>query len=323
MSVNTLVKDGTLHNLEIKTKLYNLNLSKGEVHYNPSFARNPKGETFISIRSCITNQKEYQGVRHPLGYENFLHVGILDENTLEIKDIKLIEPEAEYEGFQWGIEDVRLYWREDGLHGIGVIIPLESGQIKLRQADILIDYKKGTFKLLKDLGRPFGHAEKNWSPPEDDNPYFDYIYSPTQIVKNGEVIGEPNDLFIHNGTPLIPYENDYISIGHVVIAVNGERTYAQLGMKWSKQGKLLEHTQFFHLNIGWRENLKETIEFVSGLLWSKGKENEELLLGVGVKDELTGIAKVPMSKFKWEPYSDTFWYAWCWNEPPNRTEIHL
>lgn len=323
MSVNTLVKDGTLSDLGVKVKLYKLELSKGEVHYNPGFARDPSGKIFVSIRSCITDYKKYNGITHPLGYENFLHVGILDEKTLEIENIKLIKAEEEYEGFQWGIEDVRLFWREDGLHGIGVIIPVQDRHLKLRQAEILIDYEKGTFKLLKDLGRPFGHAEKNWSPTEAPNPYFDYIYSPTQIVKDGEVIGEPNDLFIHQGTPLIPYKNGYLSIGHAVLAVHGERTYGQIGLHWSAEGELLEHTQFFHFNVGWREQLQETIEFVSGLLWSTGKEGEELIVGIGVKDELIGIAKVPMDRFKWDRYSDTFWYSWRWAEKPNRTEIFI
>jgi len=250
-----------------------------------------------------------------------LHVGILDENTLEIKDLKLIEGEYDYVGFRWGIEDVRLFWREDGLHGIGVIIPIEGENYKLRQAEILINHKKGTFKLLRDLGRPFGHAEKNWSPSEYANDYFDFIYSSTQIVKNGQVIGEPNDLFIHNGTPLIEYEDGYISIGHSVLAIHGERTYGQIALKWSASGELLEHSQFFHFNTGWREQLKETIEFASGLLWSSGKEGQELLVGYGVKDELVGICKLPVSKLRWEPYADTTWYAWRWEGKPNRVEL--
>jgi hypothetical protein len=126
-----------------------------------------------------------------------------------------IVAEEEYYGFQWGIEDVRLFWRDDGLHGIGVIIPVdEGGEYKLRQAEILIDHAAGTFKYIKDHGRPFGHAEKNWSPPESPTSAFDFIYSSSAIVKDDEVIGEEGDLFIHNGTPLIPYEGGYLSIGH-------------------------------------------------------------------------------------------------------------
>lgn len=321
MSVNTLVKDGHLHNIGVPVKIVPVDVKEGDVHYNPGFARDPNGTLFISIRSCITDYKKFQGITHPLGYENFLHVGILKESTLELEGLKLIVPEAEYNGFQWGIEDVRLFWREDGLHGVGVILPLEGSLIKLRQAEILIDYEAGTYRLLRDLGRPFGHAEKNWSPPESPSPLFDFVYSPTQIVKDGEVIGEDNDLFIHNGTPLIPYEDGYISIGHAVCAVKNERTYAQIALKFNEAGKMVGHSQFFHFNVGWREGLKETIEFASGLVWSEGKVGEELLVGLGVKDELLGICRIPMSKLRFEEYSDTTWYAWDWIGDPNRTEI--
>lgn len=324
MSVNTLVKSGELTNINVPVTIIPIAGVIGDVHYNPGLARDPNGTTFISIRSCTTNNKVYKGVKHPLGYENYLHVGKLteDEHGMYVDGLKLIEPATEYDGFQWGIEDVRLFWRDDGLHGVGVIIPVEAENYKLRQAEILIDYEAGTFTLLKDLGRPFGHAEKNWSPSEHPNDYFDYVYSPTEIVKDGKVIGEPNDLFIHNGTPLIPYEDGYISIGHSVIAVKGERTYAQLALKFDKTGALVEHSQFFHFNVGWREGLQETIEFVSGLLWSEGKVGEELLVGLGVKDELLGIAKIPMHKLKFEPYADTTWYAWDWQGKPNRVELN-
>lgn len=320
MSVNTLVKDGILTNINVDVKIVPVNVTAGEVHYNPGLARDPDGRLFISVRSCITNQKEYEGVRHPLGYENFLHVGILNEETLEIEGLKLIEPTANMDGFQWGIEDVRLFWREDGLHGVGVILPLEGSKIKLRQAEILIDYDAGTYSLIKDLGRPFGHAEKNWMPSEHPNPHFDFVYSPTQIVKNGEVIGEPNDLFIHNGTPLIHYEGGYISIAHAVTSVKGERTYAQLALLFDERGKLTHHSQFFHFNVGWREKLQETIEFASGLAWSE-KEQDTLIVGLGVKDELLGLAKIPVDKFNWETYQDTMWYSWQWDSEPNRVEI--
>lgn len=323
MSVNTLVKDGLLTNIDVPVTIVPIEAKVGVVHYNPGLARDPDGKIWVAIRSCETNHELFKQLGHPNHYQNFLHVGLLDEKTLKISELKEVKPEAEYEGFQWGIEDIRLFWREDGLHGIGVIIPVESGHYKLRQAEILIDHAKGTYKLLKDLGRPFGHAEKNWSPTEHANPNFDYIYSPSQIVKDGEVIGEDNDLFIHNGTPLIalPHEDGYISIGHVVLAVQGERTYGQIGLKWSATGELVEHSQVFHYNIGWREGLKETIEFTSGLLWSTGKVGTELLVGIGIKDEVTGFCRIPMSKFNWERYSDTTWYSWRWGEPPNRVEI--
>lgn len=321
MSVNTLVKDGLLTDIGTDVKIVPIDAEVGEVHYNPGVARDPNGQIFVAIRSCITNFKEKYGITHPLGYENFLHVGILDEKSLEISGVKEIKAEEIINGLQWGVEDIRLFWREDGLHGVGVMLPVVDKQLKLRQVEILIDYEAGTYKVLRDLGRPFGHAEKNWMPSEHPNENFDFIYSPTQIVKDGEVTGEHNELFIHNGTPLIHFEDGYLSIGHVVVAINGERTYAQIALKFNKLGRLVEHSQFFHFNVGWRQQLKETIEFASGLLWSEGKEGEEIIVGLGVKDELVGITKINVSKFRWEPYADTMWYAWCWDGEPNRKEI--
>lgn len=321
MSVNTLVKDGILTEVKSSVKILDINPEQGEVHYNPGMARDPDGKIFISVRSCITNFKEKFGITHPLGYENFLHVGILEEKTLKVKGLKLVKPDKDYPGLQWGIEDVRLFWREDGLHGIGVILPIELGKVRLREGEILIDYKAGTYKLIKDWGRPFGHAEKNWMPSEHPNEHFDFVYSPTQIVKNGEVFGEDNDLFIHNGTPLIHFEDGYIAVGHSVVSVKGERTYAQLALKFDSRGKLTHQSQFFHFNVGWREQLKETIEFASGLLWAEGKEGKELIIGFGVKDELVGICNLDVSELRWEPYADTMYYAWQWEGEPNRIEI--
>ena len=320
MGINTLVKDGTITDIKVDVDILYVEAKKGVVHYNPGLARSPSGETYISIRSCDTNFKERFGITHPLGYENYLHLGILDEDTKKISGLKLIEPDGDIPGAQWGIEDVRLFWREDGLHGICVILPIEGGRVKLRLAEILIDYKKGTYSLVKDLGRPMGHAEKNWMPTEHANPHFDYLYSPTQIVKDGRVIGEDNELFIHNGTPLIhsPVENCYYTVAHVIANVENERTYAHLVLKVDLFGKVVEHSQLFHFNVGWREKLKETIEFASGLLWSK---NGHLLVGLGVKDELTGLAEIPLEKLHFSPYQDTIWYSWGWETPPNRVEI--
>lgn len=322
MSVNTLVKSGILTNINVPVHIARVNTGK-DVDYNPGLCRDPDGVIWVSIRSCTTNLDRWKGMQHPMKYQNYLYVGTLNEKTLEIEGLKEILPEADYDDyFHWGPEDMRLFWREDGLHGIGVSIPVEGGQYKIRQCEILIDYKAGTYKLIKDYGRPFGHVEKNWMPSEHPNPNFDFIYSTTQIVKDGKVFGEDNDLFIHNGTPLVAYQDGYISIAHAVLNVMGQRTYGQIAIQWDAQGKAIKHSQFFHFNVGWREGLQETIEFTCGLLWSTGKEGEELLVGVGIKDELIGFCRIPIDRFQWEDYADIMWYAWKWEGDPNRVEIH-
>lgn len=321
MGVNTIVKDGIVRKLDTEITIVPITGVTGEVHYNPGLARDNKGNTWVSIRSCIHNPERYEGYEHPMHYQNFLHVGKLNEDTFEITGLKEIKPEEDYKGHHWGIEDVRLFWRDDGLHGIGVILPITAKGVYACQSEILIDYEKGTYKQIKDYGWPKGNLEKNWMPAEKPERLFDFIYSPTEIFIDGQVVGEPNGLFLHNGTPLIKYEDGFLSLMHIVCSIKRERTYVTLAAKWNKAGRLTHTSQMFHFNVGWREKLRETIEFASAILWSKDKEGEEIIVGLGVKDELTGFCRIPISKFQWHKYVDTMYYNWNWAERPNRVEV--
>jgi hypothetical protein len=321
MGTQTLAKHGTIYNLDVPVTIIPITGVQGEVHYNPGLARDDKGKLWIALRSCTYNPDRWEGWEHPMHWQNYVNYGLLDEKTLKVTGLKEIKPEKEYEGFHWGLEDARIFWRKDGMHAIGVILPVRNGGYRTCQAEVLINYEKGTYKLIRDYGQPKGHTEKNWSPPESPTPAFDFAYSLTEVVKDGKVIGADNHLAIHNGSKLLPYEDGYIQICHVVCGVGGERTYAQLAVKRDGNGIVTHISQLFHFNVGWREKLKETIEFVSDMVWSTGKEGEELLVGLGVKDEATGIARVPVSKFIWDEGTDVIYYRWRWDTPPNRTEI--
>ena len=40
-------------------------------------------------------------------YQNFLYVGLLDENTLKVSELKEVVPEVENDDyFHWGVEDI-------------------------------------------------------------------------------------------------------------------------------------------------------------------------------------------------------------------------
>ena len=318
MGTQTRALHGTIHEIGTPVAILPKYTDK-EVEYNPSMCRDPKGNLWISIRACTTDNRKLEGHEHPMHYMNYLYVGLLDEKTLKITKLKQIKQAQKYHGFQWDIEDVRLFWRKDGLHGIGVILPVEDGGYKARQAEILINYEKGTYTLLKDHGRPKNRIEKNWSPPESPTDKFDFAYSLTEVVKGDKIIGEDNHLSIHNGSKLLPYEDGYIQICHVVCGVQKERTYAQIAIKRDENGIVTHISQLFHFNVGWREGLKETIEFVSDMIWTK--KDQELLVGIGVKDELNGFTKVPVDLFKWNECTDVIYYKWKWDTPPNRKEI--
>lgn len=318
MSTSTLVRHGEIHNIGVPVTILP-NYTDKEVEYNPGLCYDPQGNLWISLRACTTDYKKISGLEHPVHYMNHLYVGILEKKALNIINLKEVKPEAEYPGFQWDIEDIRLFWRDDGLHAIGVILPIRNGNYRTCQAEVLIDYQKGTYKLIKDYGQPKGQMEKNWSPPETATPKFDFAYSLSEIVKDGKVYGSDNHLAVHNGTKLLPYKDGYIQLCHIVCGVGGERTYAHVAVLRDQNGYGTHISQLFHFNVGWRERLQETIEFASDMVWS----GDELLVGLGVKDEATGFARIPVSKFIWDETTDIIWYRWRWSTPPNRKEIIL
>lgn len=317
MSTQTLVKHGEIHNIDVPVTIVPISGVTGEVHYNPGLARDDKGQLWICLRSCVYNPERWEGWEHPMHWQNYVHMGLLDEKTLKISKLKEIKPEKDYEGFQWGLEDARLFWRPDGMHAIGVILPVRNGNYRTSQAEVLMDYEKGTYKLIRDYGQPKGHTEKNWSPAETATDKFDFAYSLSEIVKDGNVYGKDNHLTVHNGTKLLPYKDGYIQLCHVVCGVEGKRTYAHVAVLRDKNGYGTHISQLFHFNVGWREKLQETIEFASDMVWS----DDKLLVGLGVKDEATGFAKISPDKFIWNESVDIMWYRWRWLTPPNREEI--
>lgn len=321
MSVNTLIKHGSVEDIGLPVTIVPIHGVTGEVHYNPGLARDEKGRLMICLRSCVFNPKRWNGWEHPMHWQNYLNVGFLDEKTLKVTGLKEIKPAEEYEGFQWGLEDARLFLRPDGMHAIGVILPIRSGDYRTSQAEVLLDYEKGTYTLLKDHGQPKGHTEKNWSPPESPTDAFDFAYSTSETIKDGVITGIDNHLAVHNGTKLLPYKDGYIQLSHVVCAMDGQRTYAHLAVLRDKHGIGTHFSQLFHFNVGWREKLQETIEFASDMVWIASKEESELLVGLGVKDEALGFARVPVEKLRWDPTTDIMWYKWKWATPPNRDEI--
>lgn len=320
MSTQTIVQRGAIHHLDVPVDILPQYTDK-EVEYNPGLARDSKGDLWICLRTCVHAPERWKDWEHPMHWQNYLFMGKIDEKTLKVTDMKEIKPDKEYEGFQWGLEDARLFWRKDGMHAIGVILPIRSNDYRTCQAEVVIDHEKGTYKLLKDHGQPKKHTEKNWSPPEVATDKFDFAYSMSEVVKDGEVLGEDNHLTIHNGSKLLRYKDGYIQISHVVCGVKGERTYAQVAILRDINGFATHISQLFHFNVGWREALQETIEFVSDMVWSNGKEGKELFVGLGVKDEATGIARIPVDKFVWNPGTDVMYYKWKWVTPPNREEI--
>ncbi len=315
MSVNTIIKDGFIEVMQFPTEVWDLD--ENSWHHNPSIARDKDGQIWVSTRY----HEEKPAVRYanPQPYSHptsWLMLGKLDEKTLKTSGVKRMKPDKSCPIYiqEKEIEDVRIFWRKDGLHGIGVAINSHSfsGETRVYEVEILIDYAKGTYKLVKDYGYIKGHMEKNWSPPTIWAKYFDYVYSPTEVVLENKVYGKEYDGITHGGSQVLPYKDGWIRIAHQVVNIPGttHRWYASIAELINERGYATHQSQFFDLCTGWRPQIQESVEFVSGAVWSTGKEGEELLVSYGLRDETCAFVRIPVSVFKWEPFEEAFYYNW-------------
>jgi hypothetical protein len=324
MSVNTIIQDGIIQKLILPVKVWDLD--KNSWHHNPSVARDKTGKIWVSTRY----HEEKPAIRYanPEPYSHptsWLMLGILDEKTLEVSGVKRMKPAKGSPKFllEKEVEDVRIFWRKDGLHGIGVAINAYDfyQETRVYEVEILIDYAKGTYKLIKDYGYIKGHMEKNWSPPSVFAPKFDYIYSPSEVVLENKIYGKEYTGSTHGGSQALPYKDGWIRIAHQVVSMPGvtHRWYASIAERLNESGYVTHSSQFFDLCTGWRPQIRESVEFVSGAVWSKGKEDEELLVSYGLRDETCAFVRIPVSAFKWQKFDPNIsYYQWKFNDgkPP-------
>lgn len=317
------ISNKLIHKLHYPVKVWDLD--ENQWHHNPSIARDKDGKIWISTRYHEEKTEIRYANIHPYSHPpSRLMVGVLDEDTLETHDVKRIVPEKGSPQYivEKEIEDARIFFREDGLHGIGVAINEYDypGETRVYQIEILIDYEKGTYKLLKDWGYTVkGHMEKNWSPAVDKTDKFDFIYSPTEVVIGDKAIGDTYIGNTHGGSQLLPYKDGYIRIAHQCVPIQGitHRWYTNVAQILNSKGIVTHESQFFDFCTGWRPNIKESVEFVSGAVWSK--EGEELLLSYGLRDETCAFIRVPLSAFEWTPFKNSghdLVFSFLDGEPP-------
>lgn len=325
MSVNTIIKDGTIELLHYPVEVWDLD--EYSWHHNPSIARDSQGKIWVSTRHheekpAVRYANIIQPYSHPTSW---LMLGILDEKTLKVSGVKHIKPEPDSPLYilEKEIEDCRIFWRKDGLHGIGVAINAHSfaGETRVYQVEILIDYAKGTYKLIKDYGYIKGHMEKNWSPPSVFAPQFDFIYSPSEVVLEDKVYGKEYSGITHGGSQVLPYKDGWIRIAHQVVNLPNitHRWYVSVAELLDASGYVTHNSQFFDLCTGWRPQIRESVEFVSGMVWCRGEEEKRLLVSYGVRDETCGFVKIPVDVFNWQPFDPEIrYYNWKFkdSEPP-------
>lgn len=268
-------------------------------HFNPSIAFHD-GKLKISVRSC--NFAVHKGggwyFRDGSAYSRTdVLYGNLDPETLEVHSLRKlnVSDDSPVTVKVAGLEDIRLFSRKDGMHSIG----FESDRLTRslhNESTHLAEYliKGDDLKYIRTLEKPKKEGvEKNWQPTDVATKEFDFTYSPTQVWKDGKVIGDPYIGEIHGGTQLLEQEDGtYLSLVHekkldpsfrrLDHKVYDKYVYHTYLARYNKEGYITHLTPPF--TFGTHEN----IEFASGMV----EHDEHFIISFGIRDCKYGIAKI-------------------------------
>ena len=220
-------------------------------------------------------------------------LGEVDERTLTVKNLIKLEYGGNVHPFieNIGLEDARLFVRDDKLYATGVCMSKEDRRGE--SVHIAVGEIKGKELLFGELiEKPHPERiEKNWTVPEIATPYFDFIYSPTQVLRDGKLIGETDySGLLHGGSQAIEWEDGWLSFQHRVFRSNAVidgvvRQYISYAVKYNKEGFATEISQGFVL---FADN---AVEFISGLVLS----NDKFLVSLGIGDAYSALAIIDPS----------------------------
>ena len=249
-------------------------------YWNPSITVH-KGETYICFRGYAKSNVIWQHYSSILAMSKYVDGKVVG--------FKRLEPEFPPVGNDSNsLEDVRIWSDGEKLWGIGNCLTMkkipssdtilgrrrnkrgrrEGSQAVRRtlnqeQAEAVIDYDEGTYKIVKRFGNPKGISEKNWSPI--DNEPHTYLYGIGVVAHDGQLTTLSRPLSgnkLHNGTPLILVDDHYIGIFHQRVSLlNDVHRYSNVFIKFDKGLRPIEQSDFFIFD----DESHQEVQFISGM----------------------------------------------------------
>jgi hypothetical protein len=272
-------------------------------YYNPSLVRH-KGKLLISIRSSTWTLGP--GGRYTSLTQDKLHtdvlLGELDEKTLKVKNLRKLAYKGKANEYidNTGLEDARLFVRDDKLYAIGCCMS-DTNRIAETVLMAIGEVKGDELWIKGTLPKPYkDRIEKNWTPPEVATDAFDYIYSPTQTIKGNVLQGEHEyHGLLHGGSQAIKWEGGWLTFQHKVHraqlpGTTGLRQYCNYAIKHDANGIATEISQGFLL---FADNC---VEFISSVVKTA---DDKLLVGMGYGDAHAVLAIIDPADLRFEPYS--------------------
>lgn len=250
-------------------------------------------EYLVTTGNKIQNKVYFCELDSTLKVQNLRQIKF-DTIPLQDEDLKIVR----------GAEDAKLFWRNDAWYFTAVLkepygIPIP------RLATFVL---KDDFAYFLDLNgfanEDNKKAEKNWMAPYSYNENFDFVYGPTKIVKDRELItvrdGSEEIRGLRGGSNLWELaDGTYLAIVHKTYAkkieyfcsrrfgvVSGElRNYEHRFARYNQWGKLFQLSEPFQF-------ISEGVEFASGLVVL----DDKVLVSFGKEDVASYLASIKLSK---------------------------
>lgn len=254
--------------------------------FNPSIAKNPAGDIAMVVRASnylLGPTQRYNTLTTGVDVMNRVFFAELD-NELQITEMYELEVVGELT-FIRGVEDGRLFWRDDSWYMTGIILEKEHTRFA-RVGLFKIDLEKRQARFIEKYdSEEFGKKpEKNWGMVANSEvKEFDFIYGPNVIYKNGKTKKLPKSKDypkLRGNTQLIPWEDGYLAVNHYMRMISDRkmyfnpvtfesqwmefRHYAHVFVKYDKSGRIVAMSDEFVFNV-------PGIEFAAGIIEHDGK----------------------------------------------------
>lgn len=248
----------------------------------------PHGELHVTNGGKIRNRVYFSEIDS--GYK------LLNFRRIEVPDEVCVTPR--------GIEDPRLFWRNNAWHFTGTM--MEEHTPVARVCVCKLDSKAEKVVDVKVMrGTHPGKPEKSWLVPDlRANRNFDFIYGAHAIVKGDKVIYSMNDHPLSDGlrgnAHLIEQKDGtYITIMHKLWTkkVHGyspnafgmveglDKNYSHYFVRFNRHGELIEMSEGFRF-------VSPGIEFVGGMV----EKDDTFVISFGKKDVSSHLAVVPRER---------------------------
>lgn len=268
--------------------------------FNPSIGSSPQGYavTFRSSNYVINPDSGELYVETGGPIKNKVFFTETNEN-MELLDLREINFKDSGLKAGRGVEDAKLFWRDNKWHFTGVV--MERDIPVARMGVFTLDPKTASAKLIKLYkGQGAKKPEKNWMTGNDINKNFDFIHGPNSIVKGDEIIFSLNDNLkiapLRGNTNLHPIENGYLALVHILYTrktrtYDGRmfgmrdglyKNYTHMFARYDERGQLIALSDEFQFE-------GPGIEFAAGMV----KMGDDLVITFGRQDVSSHYVTMP------------------------------